>query len=197
MICASLLLLTFLLILSIYLLFQTLFRFSPATIHDLILAVHRMDVGELGDLFDAVKDENLRIPDTWTHRARMLLEYLRRMGFNVFMILRWAYAEQERHAGAGVSPDPDKEQALEEIVKNGIQLRLYVLSSRATLAWWLVRNAIGLRPTRGLASLRWVGQADGLAVYRRLAESVCSFSRQYGSDTYRRLVAALWGNEHS
>ena len=176
--------------------FHTLLRFSPATITDLIAVVRRVDEAELRDLLDEKKQENLRVGmygNRWIDRARLLHEYLGRMGFNVLMILHWSYAEQEQQFRPGLERDSEKENTLKALVARGLEFRMYVMFARVKLAWWIVRDTFGVPPARKLASMRQIGQTDGLHVYRRLADDVYSFALEYGTDVHNRLLIALWG----
>lgn len=170
-----------------------LFHFAPSTIADLIAILHRMDEAELSDLLDPLKEENLR--DTsgqnhWPNRARLLLEYLRRMGCNALMILHWAYAEQERYQRL-MPADAEKGQMIQAILKAGTEFRLYVLLTRARICWWLLRNAMGLPQHQKIAGLRFFGKTDGFDAYRGMTDRACSLSRLYGDDVFTRLQAVL------
>ena len=176
--------------------FHTLLRFSPATITDLIAVIRRVDDAELRDLLDPKKQENLRVGmhgTQWIRRARLLHEYLGRIGFNALMILHWAYAEQERQSRPGLERDSEKEDTLKVLVARTLEFRMYVMFARAQLAWRIVRDTFGFPSARTLPSLRHIGQIDGLHVYRRLANDICSFALEYGTDVHNRLLIALWG----
>src|SRR5579883_2863374 len=123
MVCAGFLLLLPFVLACFLLLLQQQFRFSPQTVGDLIAIIRLVDERELEDLLDQAKEDNLRAGIT-AHsfrkaqraRARLLFEYLRRMGFNAMAVLVWSYAEQERLRSPGMPTDPEQARSIDQIV---------------------------------------------------------------------------------
>ncbi len=144
MTCFVILFLTSLILACFILFLRQRFRCSVRTVVDLIGIVRCLDERDLEELFDQTKEDNLslgtpaiRFREAQRQRARMLFEYLRRMGFNATALLDWAYAEQNRLQGPGMPVDQEQVRAIHEIIQTGPEFRFYAavaLSGASTVS---------------------------------------------------------------
>ena len=202
MMCPVLLFLVLFFLACSYLLFAHLFRPSPRSVVDVIAIVRRVEEGELEDLFDELKDENLRtnlpaarFQDEQRRRARLLFEYLRRMSFNSLAVLAWAYAEQERLHGPGMHEDQAQARRVHDLIQAGTECRVYCVVAISKLACRLLLAAFRIASIRTLTTMRHAGSIDGLNAYRRLANAVASLNAADDGNLTRILAALLHGSD--
>ena len=200
MLCADFLFLVPLVLACSILLLQERFRFSPRTAAEVIAIVRCVDEGELEDLFDQSKEENLRAAasatrfyETQRARARLLFEYLRRMGFNSMALLVWAYAEQKRLQSAGMPENQEQARIIGEIVAIGTGFRLYFVVAMSRLSVRLLLDQLRVVRIRRLSRLQYVSGIDGLDSYRKLAQAAVALTVAQGSNAGARLAALLRG----
>jgi hypothetical protein len=199
MICADFLFLSPLVLACSYLLLQRQFRFSPRTASDAIAIVRCVEVRELEDLFDETKEGNLCARTTRFHeaqraRARLLFEYLRRMGFNAMALLVWAYAEQARIQGPGMPRDQVQDRNIREVIESGTDLRLYFAVAVFKLSALLLLDELRIVRIRKLSRLRRVAGLDGLDSYRRVTRAAVALCAAQNGAGGARLAALLGGS---
>lgn len=115
---------------------------SPKTVPDVILVLRPVSILELEDLFEEIKERNLRLAvptpqfrDIQRTRSSLLFEYLRRMSFNTLMLLVWAYAEEQRTHGPGMHRDEAQSKPIHEMIEFGTKSRSYCLFAMFNMAW--------------------------------------------------------------
>jgi hypothetical protein len=201
MICAGFLFLAPFVLACFILVLQQRFRFSARTVTDLIAVVRCLDERELEDLFDQTKEDNLRVgrPVLRFHeaqraRARLLFEYLRRIGFNSMALLVWAYEEQKRVQSPGMPRNEELAQNIYEIIDLGTEVRFYFVVALSELSVRLLLDELRIVRIRNLPRLRHAAGIDGLESYRRLAQTAVALSAAQGRSSGPRLAALLCGS---
>jgi hypothetical protein len=118
---------------GLYIAFYFVFRFHPQTVSEVITLARFVNQKELEDLASAVIEENLRasLParrfrTEQRKRAILLLEYLRRMSHNSWVILSWAYQLQDRSQGL-VAANDSLTVAITDALAAAAPFRLYSL----------------------------------------------------------------------
>lgn len=159
---------------AVFLIFQLLFRFHPQTVHDVVALVRCVDEHELEDLGSEVIEENLRASLSpvrfkveQLRRALLLFEYLRRMSFNAWVLLAWAYRVQEEPRKPEM-PTDEHRAAIREVVATATDFRLYSLLTLAKLFSRLVLGRLRIAPLSRLAILLRPGETHALTMYRAL-----------------------------
>ncbi|MGC2741656.1 MAG: hypothetical protein WA672_00610, partial [Candidatus Angelobacter sp.] len=159
-----------------------------------------VDEGELEDLFDQTKEDNLRVAPAFRFheaqraRARLLFEYLRRMGFNSMALLVWAYAEQKRVQSPGMPRNEELAQNIREIIDLGTEVRFYFILALSKLSVQLLLDELRVVRIRNLPRLRHAAGIDGLESYRRLAQTAVALSAAQRRNAGPRLAILLCGS---
>jgi hypothetical protein len=190
------------LILACFILFlQQRFRFSARTVIDLIGIIRPVNELALEDLFDQTKEDNLslgtpaiRFHEAQRQRARMLFEYLRRMGFNATALLDWAYAEQKRYQNPGMPADQEQMRTIHEIIQTGPEFRFYVAVALSKLSVRLLLDELKIMRIRRLSRMSHAAGIDGMGSYRSLGQAAVALSNAQGSNVGARLAALLRGS---
>lgn len=201
MTCVVFLFLTFLMLACFILFLQQRFRCSARTVIDLVCIIRPVNELDLEDLFDQTKEDNLSLGTTairfhkvQRQRARMLFEFLRRMGFNAMVLLDWAYAEQKRYQNPGMPADQEQVRAIHEIIETTPEFRFYVAVALSKLSVRLLLDELRIVRIRRLSSLRHAAGIDGLDSYRSLAQAAVALSTAQRSNAGARLAAQLRGS---
>ncbi len=201
MTCIVLLFLASLLLACFTLFIQQRFRCSARTVTDLLGILRCVDERDLEDLFDQTKEDNLslgtpaiRFHEAQRQRARMLFEYLRRMGFNAIALLDWAYAEQKRLQGPGMAADQEQLRTIHEIIQTGPEFRFCAAVALSKLSVLLLLEELRIVRIRCLSKLRHAAGIDGLELYRSLVQAAVALSAAQGSNAGAQLAALLRGS---
>jgi hypothetical protein len=176
------------------------FRFYPQNLNDVISLVRSIDRRELEDLSSEIIEGNLRTslpPDRFRveqrKRALLLFEYLRRMSFNAWVLLAWAYREQRRIEMSGNSGDivPN---LTEEVLATGTAFRVYSLAALAKLSTQILLNRLRIAPVPRPAHVTRSGRTDALRMYRDLAAASMNLAALAGTEAKNRFASALFGS---
>jgi hypothetical protein len=184
---------------AVFLLFQLLFRFHAHTVSDVVALVRFVDESELQDLGSEVIEENLRASLSpvrfkveQLRRALLLFEYLRRMSFNAWVLLSWAYHEEEKFQNSEM-PTDDTRSAMRDVIATGTDFRLYSLLMLVKLSSRLVLSRLRIAPLPRLAILLRPGETHALTMYRDLVSAAIKLSASAGTDAQNRLATSLFG----
>jgi hypothetical protein len=179
--------------------YREFFQVDAKSITDVIALARPVGESEIADLLNSKVEANLReslskqeFRNHQKLRLRIILDCLRRMGFNAMLILSWAYAEQERLSVSGPE-STDEDEAINEAIAAGIQFRFYFVF---TLPKLLLCHLIGLYTPRSQVSLtilKEMSSVDGLVTYRRLMDAARAVSLRYGPQLQERMTFALSG----
>lgn len=182
-----------------FLLSQTLFRFSPQNLNEVIALVRCVDLRELEDFGSETIEENLRsamsnvrFDDEQRKRALLLFEYLRRMSFNSWVMLGWAQQEQEEiEPWKGTSAKPLA--SVQELVRAGIAFRMNALAALGRLFIRLLLMRLKIAPPPRLGCQLRVGTANLTLQYRELATAALKLAGTDSPDKLTRLAVGLFG----
>lgn len=175
------------------------FRFPPQNLADVTGFVRSVDRLEVEDLASDMIEENLRssLPrDRFKveqrKRVLLLFEYLRRMSFNAWVLLAWAYREQLRIEKAE-SPGDIVPRLIEEVLAAGTSFRIHSLIILARLSIQIFLNRLRIAPLPRPGRLLRIARTDALSIYRELTDAATKLAACDGPDASNRLTAALFG----
>jgi len=174
------------------------FRAYPQNLNDVIMLLRTIDQRELEDLSSEVIEENLRTSLSRNRfkleqrrRALLLFEYLRRMSFNSWVLLAWAYREQ-RSVQIAAAADAVSIH-IEEVLAAGTSFRIHSLIILTRLSIQIFLNRLRIAPLPKPGRLLRIAETDGLSIYRELTEASAKLAACDGPDAPNRLTAALFG----
>lgn len=143
---------------GLYIAFHFVFRFHPQTVSEVIALARFVDQKELEDLASAVIEDNLRasLPARrfraeQRKRAILLLEYLRRMSYNSWVTLSWAYQLQDRSQGL-LAANGSLTVAIADALAAAAPFRLYSLRFLPRLALRILLSRLRIVPLPTLAA---------------------------------------------
>ena len=189
-----------LLALCFYIASYFVFRFYPETVSEVIALARFVDQKELQDLASAMIEENLRssLParrfrTEQRKRAILLLEYLRRMSYNSWVILSWAYQLQDRSQGL-LAPNEGLVVAITDALAAAAPFRLYSLMVLPRLALRILLSRLRIVPLPTLATAVRVKNRTMAGMYDRLVNTAIRLAISEGGDAENRLARILLGD---
>lgn len=180
-----------------------LFEF-PVELDDLIAISRESSDDDMIDLTDPNREADFRAgmsPAEFraNQRLRMvrLFEYLRRRFFNGLLMLHYAHTKQSKWKKTGTFESQMQAILIREVIKAGVNFRIYALFATGKLALWILFRFDKWRilPTPSLVDLREVADIDGIHAYQRLTTAVgylCLSSG--GMEQYEKLMMKLCGH---
>jgi hypothetical protein len=184
---------------GLYIALHFVFRFHPQTVQDVIALARFVDQKELEDLASAVIEDNLRaslparrFQTEQRKRAIMLLEYLRRMSYNSWVILAWAYQLQDRSQGLG--SNDSLTVAIADALAAAAPVRFYSLMVLPSLALRILLSRLRIVPLPTLATAVRVKNRSMAGMYDRLVNTAILLAGSEGADTRHRLARILLGD---
>ena len=185
---------------GLYIAFHFVFRFHPQTVSEVIALARFVDQKELEDLASAVIEENLRasLParrfrTEQRKRAILLFEYLRRMSYNSWVILSWAYQLQDRSQGL-VAANGSLTVAITDALAAAAPFRLYSLMILPRLALRILLNRLRIVLLPTLATAVRVKNRTMAGMYDRLTNTAILLAGYERADAQQRLARILLGD---
>lgn len=165
------------------------FRVDVVSVNEVVALIRKVELAEVVDILDLQKEQNVReclrtelFREEQQKQLRIYSEYLRRMGFNVLLVLSWAY----HHRGK----DESEEYGLiiEELITHGTTFRFYFIF---TFIKVLCRTLICRYRLVSRHDLRIFRRTDGLAVYQAVVRTAIALAHCEGAEAQARLANAL------
>lgn len=175
------------------------FRFHPQNVNEVVALARFINHSELEDLGNNLIEENLRasLPSTrfrreQRKRALLLFEYVRRMAFNSWVLLSWAYQLQDRLESLPL-PDSDSRRSVADALAIGTSFRIHILMTLSKLFCRILLYRLRIGPAPKLADSLRVRKRSAISEYDALITVAIRLAGTENPEAQIRLATTLLG----